>query len=116
MVITLSLQPVGLLTVIAGKGLMVTVVVVVLTHPLASVPVTVYVVVVVVVVVTLVPVPLLRLPAGLQVYTLAPEALMLPLLPEQMPAPVAVTVGLGLTVTRAVAVLVHPLASLPVTV
>lgn len=79
-----------------------------------DVPVTVYVVVEVGETVTEVPVSA----PGFQVYVVAPVAVSVVLLPEQIVVldAVVVTVGVGFTVMVRVAVLVHPLAPVPVTV
>lgn len=55
--------------------------------------------------------------AGLQLYVVAPPAVSDVLAPLQIvTAGETVTVGLGFTVTLTAAVLVHPFASVPVTV
>lgn len=63
------------------------------------------------------PVVALRPVPGLHVYVAAPPALIVVELPEQIVGvtAVAVTVGVGLTVTRTIAVLIQP-DVLPVTV
>ena len=67
--------------------------------------------------VTVAPVVEDRPVAGLQLYVEAPLAVSEVLLPLQMVTEgETVTVGLGFTVTVTVAVLVHPFASVPVTV
>lgn len=83
-------------------------------HPLAPVPVTVYVVVDAGETVTVAPV----IDPGIQLYVEAPLAVMdvePPVQIEVLPA-VTATVGEGLTVISRVAVAVHPLAAVPVTV
>ena len=68
--------------------------------------------------VTVVPVVDDKPVAGLHVYVVAPLAVKDVLLPLQITAVVGetVTVGFGFTLTVTVAVLVHPFASVPVTV
>jgi len=89
-----------------------------LVHPVPAVPVTVYVVVVVGVAVTVAPVVEDKPVAGLQLYVVAPLAVSETLLPIHNAADegVTMTVGVGFTVIIAVAVFVHPFASVPVTV
>lgn len=69
--------------------------------------------------VTGVPVEELKLDAGLHVYDMAPEAVSVALFPEHIEPEAeeeTETVGVGFTVTLIVAVLLHPPASVPVTV
>ena len=67
--------------------------------------------------VTSVPVVALKPVAGLHPYVLAPPAVRFVEPPEQiLTLPDVVTVGTGLIVTVTAAVLVHPLALVPVTV
>jgi hypothetical protein len=108
----------GGFTVTVGKGFTVTVTVAVFVHPAAVVPVTVYVVVTVGFAVTVAPVVELRLVAGAHEYVLAPLAVSVVLLPEQMEGAfgLMVIVGKGFTVTVTVAVPVHPDDVVPVTV
>jgi hypothetical protein len=51
-----------------------------------------------------------------QVYVLAPDAVMVADVPIHIPGELTATVGNGLTVTLATAVLVQPFAAVPVTV
>lgn len=97
-----------------GTAFTATATVAVFVQPLAAVPVTVYVVFPVGATVTLFPV---RLP-GIQLYVLAPPPVSVVDCPLQMVAVAddAVTVGLAFTVIVRVAVLVQPLAAVPVTV
>lgn len=99
--------------VTVGVGLTVINRVAVDEHPL-DVPVTVYVVVVVGETATDVPVS----DPGIHVYVVAPAAVIEVELPEQIVVfdAVVVTVGVGFTVIKRVAVAVHPLAAVPVTV
>ena len=104
-------------TVTVGLGFTVTVTVAVFVHPFASVPVIVYVVVAVGLAVTVAPVVEDKPVEGLQLYVEAPLAVSDVLEPLQIVTEgETVTVGLGFTVTLTVAVLVHPFASVPVTV
>ena len=105
---------VEVVVVTVGVGLTVMVRVAVFVQPFAPVPVTVYVVVVVGETVTVVPVSA----PGFHVYEVAPLPVSVVLLPEQIVvvADVAVTVGAGFTVIVRVAVLLQPLALVPVTV
>ena len=68
--------------------------------------------------VTLEPVDALKIPAGLQVYVLAPLAVILVLLPVHIVGDVAVKVkvGIGDIVIVTVLLLVHPLTSVAFTV
>ena len=105
------------LITIVGNGLTVIVCVPVLVQPAALEPVTVYVVVVVAVQVTGEPVVALKAVAGVHVYVLAPDALIVvddPIQYADEPG-VTVTVGVVLTVIDLVPVLEHP-AEVPVTV
>jgi hypothetical protein len=97
-----------------GVGLTVTITVCVDVQPETFVPVTVYVVVDVGETETVVP---LNEP-GIQEYVVAPEPVRFVLPPEQIVGllAVAVTVGFEFTVIVRVAVDVHPLAAVPVTV
>jgi hypothetical protein len=101
-----------------GYAFTVIITVAVLVHPVPAVPVTVYVVVVVGVAVTVAPVVEDKPVAGLQLYVAAPLAVSETLLPIHSVADegVTVTVGVVFTVIIAVAVFVHPFASVPVTV
>jgi len=94
-----------------------TLIVLVVVQPLLLVAFTVYVVVEVGVAVTGEPVALLKLPAGLQLYVLAPVAVSVVVLPAQTvnEDAVKVRVGKGLTVTVNVLVAVQP-AVVPVRV
>jgi len=87
-------------------------------HPPAAVPTTVYVVVEPGLAVTLAPVVALRPAPGLHVYVAAPLAVNPTLLPEHNEelGGVTVTVGVGNTLIVMVAVLLHPLLFVPVTV
>ncbi len=100
--------------VTVGVGLTVTVTVAVLVQPSALVPVTVYVVVLVGDTVLELPVPKLFD----QLYVLAPLAVKTELAPEHIVdgLAVAVTVGVGFTVTVTDFVPVQPAALVPVTV
>jgi hypothetical protein len=93
----------------------VTIDVAVAVQPATDVPVTVYVVVEPGDAVTTEPVEELNVPEGLHAYVLAPFAVKVALDPGQIVAELTVTVGKGLTVTRAVAVLTQ-LPEVPVTV
>ena len=94
-----------------GAAFTVTVACAVLLQPLASVPVTVYVVVVVGVKAT----ALLTL--LFHAYVVAPEPLKVTAVPAQTVwLPPALTLGAAFTVTVACAVLLQPLAAVPVTV
>lgn len=99
--------------VTVGVGLTVINRVAVEEHPV-DVPVTVYVVVDVGETVTELPVN----DPGIHEYVVAPEAVIEVELPEQIVVldAVVVTVGVGFTVIKRVAVAVHPLAAVPVTV
>lgn len=99
--------------VTVGEGFTVMMRVAVAVQP-ADVPVTVYVVVPVGETVTVAPVS----DPGIQVYVVAPEAVIDVELPEQIVAlvVVVVTVGVGLTLIVRVAVFVQPFAAVPVTV
>ena len=96
-----------------GDGLTVIICVVVPVHPFV-VPVTVYVVIVVGETVTVAPD---KLP-GIQLYVVAPLAVIIVEVPLQIVAAVVVTVtvGEGVTVMVLVAVFVQPFAAVPVTV
>ena len=105
-------QIVGEFTVTTGTGLTEIVAMAVLLQP-AVVPVTVYVVVIIgeaVAVFT----PVDVAPA-LHVYVVAPPAVSVGVAPAQIVGEFIVTVGIALTVTVAIAVLLHP-ADVPVTV
>ena len=100
-----------------GKALTVTVFVPVLIHPLASVPVTVYIVVVVGLAVMPEPVVAVRPVDGDQLYVVPPPAVSV----VEVPVHIAtdeppLMVGSAFTVTVLVPVLIHPFASVPVTV
>jgi len=99
--------------VTVGEGLTVMTRVAVAEQPV-EVPITVYVVVPVGETVTVVPVS----DPGIQVYVVAPDAVIVVLLPEQIVelVVVVVTVGVGFTLIVRVAVLVQPFAPVPVTV
>ena len=107
----------GFALVKIGNGLTVTVTVRVPTQPFALVPVTVYVVVAEGETVTAASVAKSVEPS-FQTYETAPLAVSVVLSPLQIIADdgVTVIVGFGFTVTVTVAVLVQPLASIPVTV
>ena len=103
-------QILGDVTFTVGDGLTVTVATAVAVHPV--VPVTVYVVVVVNTgVVTLAVLPIF----GLQLYVVAPSAIKVAVVPEQILGEFTVTTGGAVTVTVATADLVQPFA-VPVTV
>lgn len=105
------------LTVVVGKGLTVTVTVVVFEQPLALVPVTTYVDVTVGFAVTVDPEVVFNPVDGDHVYVDAPLAVNVVLVPLHIAEGVgAETVGSGNTVTTAVLVFVHPLAFVPVIV
>jgi hypothetical protein len=109
-------QILTLVPAFAIKAPTVTFAVVVLVQPLASVPVMVYVVVLPAVNVTVVPVGALNPVVGDQVYVLAPLAVNVVVPPGHTFASDTLITGNGLTVTFVVAVLLQPLASVPVTV
>ena len=113
--VLLPAQIVGALAVAVtvGEGFTVITRVAVPVQP-AVVPVTVYVVVIAGETVTEVPVN----DPGIQLYVVAPLAVIVVELPEQIVVLVAVvvTVGLGVTLTVTVCVLVQPLTAVPVTV
>jgi len=103
-------QILGDVTFTVGDGLTVTVATAVAVHPV--VPVTVYVVVVVKTgVVTLAVLPIF----GLQLYVVAPSAIKVAVVPEQILGEFTVTTGGAVTVTVATADFVQPFA-VPVTV
>lgn len=66
--------------------------------------------------VTVVPVVALKPVAGAQAYVAAPAPVNVILLPKQIAPEFTVTVNTLITVTVAIAVFVHPFASVPVTV
>jgi len=105
-------------TATLGRFLTVTVTEAVLVHPAALVPVTIYVVEVVGLAITVVPVVPLSPAAGAHTYVNAPLAVRLTDPPIHIvgDAGLIVIVGLEFTVTTTVAVPVHPLPSVPVTV
>jgi hypothetical protein len=107
-------QMVGLLAVAVTVGEGLTVISCVVVEEQPDVPVTVYVVVVAGETVTEVPVSA----PGFHVYVVAPEAVIVVEVPEQIVAldAVTVTVGVGLTVTVTVCVEVQPFAAVPVMV
>jgi hypothetical protein len=98
-----------------GKGLTVTVTVVVFVQPEADVPETVYVVVEAGLAVTEAPVVALNPVDGAHEYVLPPEAVNVPDNPEQIEIGEEAIVGNGLTVIVAIAVLEQP-EEVPVTV
>jgi hypothetical protein len=105
--------------VITGNGLTVTVTDFEEEHPFASVPITVYVVVIPGTVVTDEPVDEDKSALGLQMYVEAPLAVRVIIVPWQIVVEgvtVIVMFGLAFTVTVTEAVLVQPLAPVPVTV
>jgi hypothetical protein len=105
-------------TVIVAFGETETVTEVDAVHPPASVPVIEYVIEEVGLAVTVAPLVDDKPVPGLQVYVDPPVAVIVVEVPEQIVlfAAVAVIVGIGLTVTTEVAVLLQPFASVPVTV
>ena len=115
-VVLLPIQIEGLaaVAVTVGGGPTITVTVEVPTQPAALVPVKVYVVVVNGVTVQGEP----TCAPGFQRYVVAPEPVKVTGLPVQIEGEeaVATTVGVGFTVIVLVAVEVHPLAAVPVTV
>jgi hypothetical protein len=84
-------------------------------HPFV-VPVMVYVVVVPGVNVTVAPVAALRFVAGDHEYVVAPVAVNVAVAVEQIVTSATTTTGKGFTVTKTWSVLIHPFASVPVTV
>ena len=111
------MQIVGELTVTVGVGFTVTVAVAVAVQLAAEVPVTVYTVVAVGVAVTLLPVEALNPVAGDQVYVEAPPAVSTTEVWLTQIVPLfTVIVGVGLTVTVEVAVVVQPSAEVAVIV
>jgi hypothetical protein len=99
-----------LFTLIVGSGFTVTVDVVEAVHPFAAVPVTVYTVVMVFVAVTEAPVVALSPVTGDQVYVDAPDADNAKAIEPHLAPEFTITVGMGSTVTIAVAVSVQPMA------
>lgn len=116
MVVALPLHNVVVppVTVTVGKALTVMVCVALVTHPL-EVPVTVYVLVVVVAEVTVAPVVAFNPVAGLQVYVVEPDAVIVVDEPLQMADEPTATDVNGTVMVRVV-VLTQPLTLVPVTV